>query len=523
MTSTPPSGAADAFAELFDHVPVGLYRTTADGRIVEANLAMVHLLGCASKDDLFARTAQSFYVDPDARRAVKAELAATGVLRDFETEMRRVDGRRIWVRINAHAVRDPHGPGEVAQIDGAMEDVTERLKAEAALRESEERLRQSQKMEAIGRLAGGVAHDFNNLLTAIIGYSSLLAEDEALAAEARESAMEISKAAERAASLTQQLLAVSRRQVLQPAEIDPDEVITAMVPMLRRLIGEDVVLTTTLDGGGAVVRADRGQLEQVLLNLCLNARDAMPNGGSLVIASATTRLDAAEAAGVSGLHPGEYVVIDVADNGVGMTDQVRARIFDPYFTTKPPGKGTGLGLSTVYGIAQQSGGAVVCASAPGAGTTMRTYLPRIVASAPPTTAERVAVRAVGHETILVAEDEDVVRSFAVHALVSRGYTVLAAADGAEALALAERHDGPIDLVLTDVVMPGMNGGALAAALQAARPGIAVLYMSGHASDALARYGVATRAASLLLKPFTPDMLGEKVRGVLAAAAPRGPA
>jgi PAS domain S-box-containing protein len=502
------------FAELFDHVPVGLYRTTPDGRIIEANLAMVHLLGCSTKEELLAINAQSFYVDPEARRTIKSELAAMGVIRDFETELKRADGRRIWVRINAHAVRDQDIP--LVLIDGVMEDVTERRTAQHALRESEERLRQSQKMEAIGRLAGGVAHDFNNLLTAIIGYSAILADDAELGQDARDSASEIHKAAERAASLTQQLLAFSRRQVLQPAELEPDAVIGAMVPMLRRLIGEDIELNAALAAAPAVVRADRGQLEQVILNLVLNARDAMPHGGRLTIHTSCGALDAATAARAgTGLAPGTYVVVDVDDNGAGMTDDIRARIFDPYFTTKPAGKGTGLGLSTVYGIVQQSGGAVACTSAPGQGTTMRVLLPRIATTAV-TGAGASRPEHGGSETILVVEDEDVVRAFAVRALEARGYTVLAARNGEDALSRARAHDGPIQLLLTDVVMPGMGGGALAGVLRAERPDVAVLYMSGHAADAIDRHGAPGPGAPLLLKPFSMDALAVRVRQLLDA-------
>jgi two-component system, cell cycle sensor histidine kinase and response regulator CckA len=501
------------FEELFDHVPVGLYRTTADGRIIQANLAMVHLLGCTSKEQLLSLNAQSFYVDLEARRTFKSELAAMGAIRDFETELKRADGRRIWVRINARAVREDTIP--LVLIDGVMEDVTDRLRAEAALKESQERLRQSQKMEAIGRLAGGVAHDFNNLLTAIIGYSAFLVDDASLSGEARDSAAEIQKAAERAAALTQQLLTFSRRQVLQPADLDPDAVIEAMVPMLRRLIGEDIALSTACAAAPAAVRADRSQFEQVILNLALNARDAMPTGGALQIATSCQTLDdRAAAATASGLGAGDYVVVDVVDSGHGMTDEIRARIFDPYFTTKPAGKGTGLGLSTVYGIVQQCGGAVGCATAPGEGTTMRVMLPRSATATVPRPAPIRPSGAVGTETILVVEDEDVVRSFAAHALEARGYRVLVAADGREALATVTAHDGPLHLLLTDVVMPGISGVELAREVEQLRPGVAVIFMSGHTADAIGRYGMP--ATVLLLKPFTPEALGVRVREVLDA-------
>jgi PAS domain S-box-containing protein len=389
-------------------------------------------------------------------------------------------------------------------------DQTDRQQLEA-------QLRVSQKMEGIGRLAGGIAHDFNNLLTAILGYSELmeaqLPDDEDL----RSSLHEIHRAGERAAALTRQLLAFSRKQVLQPRLLDLNTIVSEVEKLLRRLIGEDVKLVTRLDPALGSVRADPGQLEQVLMNLAVNARDAMPEGGTLTVETANTVLDAGFAAGNPGARSGEYAALTVADTGIGMSDEVRNHAFEPFFTTKEQGKGTGLGLATAYGIVKQSDGYITVASEPGRGTTFRIYFPRATgAAAPSGLGERPALSPRGTETILLVEDESGVRRLSCTILEAQGYTVLEAASGDEALEIARSHAGEIHLLATDVVMPGMSGRVLWDRLRVLRRDPRVLFMSGYTDDAIARHGVLEPGIAFLQKPFTPFSLAQKVREVLDA-------
>jgi PAS domain S-box-containing protein len=389
-------------------------------------------------------------------------------------------------------------------------DLTDRLQLEA-------QLRVSQKMEGIGRLAGGIAHDFNNLLTAILGYSELmeaqLPDDEDL----RSSLREIHQAGERAAALTRQLLAFSRRQVLQPKLLDLNAVVSEMEKLLRRLIGEDVALTTRLDPALGSVKADPGQLEQVLMNLAVNARDAMPEGGTLTIETANTELDAGFAMAHPGARSGEYAVLTVADTGIGMSDEVRNHAFEPFFTTKEHGKGTGLGLATAYGIVKQSDGYITVDSEAGRGATFRIYFPRAAgAAAVSGLGERSALSPRGTETILLVEDESGVRRLSRTILEAQGYTVLEAASGDEALEVARSHAGEIHLVATDVIMPGMSGRVLWDRLRVLREDPRVLFISGYTDDAIARHGVLESGIAFLQKPFTPFSLAQKVREVLDA-------
>jgi signal transduction histidine kinase len=383
-------------------------------------------------------------------------------------------------------------------------------------RRLEEQLIQSQKMVGIGRLAGGVAHDFNNLLTAILGYAELMEpqlEDEGLRSELRE----IRLAGERAAALTRQLLAFSRRQVMQPRTLDLNTVVSDVKKMLARLIGEDVALVTRLDPALGSVEADPGQLEQVLMNLSVNARDAMPEGGTLTFETANAVLDADFAAVHPGALPGAYVVLTVTDSGTGMTDEVRGHAFEPFFTTKDKGKGTGLGLATAYGIVKQSGGYIMVESEAGRGTTFRIYLPRVEGTA--AVSERTTISSllpVGTETILLVEDEAGVRRLSLTVLETQGYVVLEAPSGDVALQVARSETGPIHLVVTDVVMPGMNGRELWDRLKVLRPDSRVLFMSGYTDDAIARHGVLEPGIAFLQKPFTPFSLAQKVREVLDA-------
>jgi signal transduction histidine kinase len=384
-----------------------------------------------------------------------------------------------------------------------------------ALREHEERLRQAQKMEAIGRLAGGVAHDFNNLLTAIVGHGELLLRrlgEDPLAHEVAE----IHEAALRAASLTKQLLAFSRRQVLEPHVIDLNEVVGGVERMLRRLIGENIELALRPAAALGSVRADPGQIEQVVMNLVLNARDAMRAGGRITIETANADLAGGEPGGRAGLPAGRYVVVAVSDTGCGMDRETLSHLFEPYFTTKALGRGTGLGLATAYGIVRQSGGDIFVYSEPGRGTTVKVYLPRVDAPPEPLPepASLVADARGGTETVLLVEDEEAVRHLARAVLERSGYRVLEARDGAEALALAGAHGGPVHLVLTDVVLPGMSGPEVAAGVAALRPGVRPLYMSGYTEGALLNQAMVNGEAPLLDKPFSPATLVRKVREVL---------
>jgi len=397
-------------------------------------------------------------------------------------------------------------------ILGMGRDVTERVQLE-------QQLRQAQKMEAVGRLAGGIAHDFNNILTAITGYSDLLLEDLAASDPRREDVQEVRKAADRAAGLTRQLLAFSRQQVLQPQVLDLNALVSELEKMLRRLLGEDVELAARLDPALGRVKADPGQLEQVVMNLAVNSRDAMPSGGKLTIETANVLLDEPYARDHYPGRPGPYVLLAVSDNGVGMSDETQAHLFEPFFTTKEKGKGTGLGLATVYGIVKQSGGFIWVYSEVGHGTAFKIYLPRVdqpaAAAAGGTAPAAPAAR--GTETVLLAEDEAPVRAVARQVLERQGYTVLEAPSAEAALDVAERYSGPIHLLLTDVVMPGMSGRDLALRLATLRPEARVIYMSGYTDDAITRHGVLEPGLAFVQKPFAPDALARKVRDVLDAA------
>jgi len=396
-------------------------------------------------------------------------------------------------------------------------DVTDRKRAEGALRELEERHRQAQKMEAIGRLASGVAHDFNNLLTAILGSTDLLLEDLPADHPGRLEAEETRKAALRAADLTRQLLAFSRQQVLTPQVLDINEVVTNVEKMLRRIIREDVQVRTVQAADIGAVRADPGQLEQVLLNLAVNARDAMPRGGHLTIETANADLDETYAAEHAVVVPGRYVMFAVSDTGTGMDAETQARVFEPFFTTKEKGKGTGLGLATVYGIVKQSGGYIWAYSEPGRGTSMKVYLPRVEAPIEPISSPpRPTGSLQGSETILIVEDQDEVRKLTRRMLEARGYRVLVAASGADALRIAREAAERIDLLLTDVIMPGMSGREVALLLGPAHPNMRVLFVSGYTDESIVHEGILEPGIAFLQKPFTAEALARKVREVLDA-------
>jgi signal transduction histidine kinase/ActR/RegA family two-component response regulator len=448
------------------------------------------------------------YVDPKRREEFKQQLEQRGLVKNFECQVYAKGGKPIWISANARAVKRD---GQITHYDGTFEDITERKSLEA-------QLRQSQKMEAVGRLAGGIAHDFNNAIGVIVGYSALMKEGLAPDNKLVRYADEVSKAGHRAASLTRQLLAFSRKQVIQPTVIDLNSTLREMEKMLHRLIGEDIQLTIVLAPDLGRVKADAGQLDQILMNLAVNARDAMPQGGKLIIETSNAELDESNLSGHTYAKPGRYVMISVSDTGCGMDKETISHIFEPFYTTKGPGKGTGLGLSTVYGIVKQSEGYIWVYSEPGKGARFKIYFPRIEAAADPTArAPEVAVAA-GSETILLVEDDESMRNLTRTCLESNGYRVLDVANGESAIQTVAHHKGPIHLLLTDVVMPGISGRQLAESLSLSRPEMKCLYMSGYTADLIAQHGVLDPQVALLEKPFTKEALLRRVRQVLDGGA-----
>ncbi|MBI2678564.1 MAG: PAS domain S-box protein [Candidatus Koribacter versatilis] len=486
----------------------GIYRSSVEDRFLDVNPALVQMLGYSSADELLSVSlAQQVYDDPEDRTRLIREYTNTNKVESEQVRWKKKDGTPITVRLSGRAILGPTGDAEAFEM--IAEDVTERHALE-------EQLRQSQKMEAVGRLAGGVAHDFNNLLTVIKGYSELMLDQLSTADPMRAEVEEIERAADRAASLTRQLLAFSRQQVLAPKVIDLNAVVSNMDKLLKRLLGEDIDLFAVLDQKIGAVRADPGQIEQVIMNLAVNARDAMPKGGKLTVETSNVTLDEGYAREHATVKAGNYVMLAVSDTGVGMDAVTRTHVFEPFFTTKEQGKGTGLGLSTVYGIVKQSGGYIWLYSEVGMGTTFKVYLPRVDAAAETLKPAAASDPHRGHETVLLVEDEDGVRALIRQVLHRSGYTVLPARDGGEALLQCERHEGRIDLLLTDVVLTQISGTELAQRLLQLRPEMRVLYMSGYTDEAIVQHGVLTAESSFLQKPFTNESLARKVRAVLDA-------
>jgi len=488
----------EALRAILGCIDDGVVGVDAAGTLLFASAAAERMLGPQLADAL--ALGRDVFAEDGVTPIAPAEMPLARALRGEET-----NAARLVMRARAGAALNVEMSGRPLPNGGAVV-----IFHDVGLRRRAEQLRQAQKMEAIGRLAGGIAHDFNNMLTVILTQSTLLIRRTTLDDRTRNPLAEIAQAANRAATLTRQLLAFSRQQVLQPRVIDLSAVVREMEQMLRRLISEDIDLQTRLQPNLGAVRADPGQMEQVILNMVVNARDAMPRGGRLEIATSDVEVAADDS--TPSPQPGPYVLLTVCDTGIGMDAETQSRVFEPFFTTKERGQGTGLGLATAYGIVRQTGGDIQVTSAPGKGTTFRIFVPRVpdaVSSA------RVSGRYMigGTETILLVEDEPLVREAARTVLAGAGFGVLVARDGVDALRFCKEHEGTIDALVTDVVMPGMSGPELARLAAESRPKMRILFMSGHTDDAVVRHG-AGDAIAFLNKPFSPDALVRKLREVL---------
>jgi PAS domain S-box-containing protein len=498
--------------DLMNNIPDGIYFKDADLRFLQANRPYATMVGATEPQSLVGKRLIEMPdagYDVEQREREEADIVAQGeavqdVIREF-----RAAGERRWVSETKAPIRSSQG---VIGLVGVSRDVTQQ-------RRLEEQLTQSQKMEAIGLLAGGVAHDFNNLLVVIESYSELLLQDLEEGDSKRDDVREILAAGRRASALTRQLLAFSRRQVLQTSMLDLNEIVGNVEKMLKRIIGEDVELLTELAESLGSVKADSGQIEQIILNLTVNARDAMPKGGKVIIETRNVVLDEDYVAAHSGVKAGEYVMLAVTDTGTGMDEATQKRIFEPFFTTKEVGKGTGLGLSTVYGIVQQSGGHIVVYSEMNRGTSFKTYFPRIDGRSNVSMFRQPKAQvANGVGTILLVEDDEAVRHVTARVLRERGYTVLETRRPSEARNLCQTHSAAIDLLLTDIVMPETSGPRLAEELSQSYPQMRVLFMSGYAGAALEHAGWLDNGAAYLEKPFSPGSLADKVGKLLESDA-----
>ncbi len=496
------------YRSTFDAAPVGIVHVGLDGQWLRVNQRLCELLGY-SREELQSSAVQELLQSEEvAGEAESFRQMAGGTLDRHvvdEKRYRRRDGSVVWARVNISVHRDANGHSQ--HFISVIEDITQRRTLEA-------QVRQAGKMDAIGRLASGVAHDFNNVLTVILGFCDLLLADFDPADPRQADISEIQKAGASAAGLTRQLLAFSRKEIIEPMLLDLNVVVADMRAMLGRLIREDVKVVLGLGPGLAPVKADRGQMEQIVLNLAVNAHDAMPGGGTLTIETANVELDEHHPKTDFAVEPGPYVMLTVTDTGAGMSPQVLARLFEPFFTTKALDKGTGLGLATVHGIVMRSGGSVTVDSEVGRGTSFKVYFPRadaagVVVSAPPPVARPRAEA----QTVLVVEDAEGLRELARRLLQRQGYTVLVAANADDALRLIERH-ASIDVLLTDVVMPGASGPELTRQLIERQPGLKVIYMSGYSEDTIVQHGVLNPGIAFLHKPFTSETLGRKIREVL---------
>jgi len=505
----------EKYRTILESIEDGYFEVDLTGNFKFFNDSMCKIRGY-SKDELIVMNNRD-YMDPETSKKVYEifnRVYKTGEsVKGVEWESIRKDGSKIYSESSISLMKD--SKDQPIGFQGIVRDITER-------KNLEKQLIQSQKMEAVGRLAGGVAHDFNNLMTIVIGNADMLLMSLTKDDPLREDVEEIKKAGGRSTSLTRQLLAFSRRQVLQPMVLNLNTVLAETDKMLRRLIGEDLEMATILESELGKVNIDPGQVEQVIMNLAINARDAMPGGGKFTIETANVDLDReyAHKKGVMELQPGPYVMLAISDKGIGMDKETQSQIFDPFFTTKPKAKGTGLGLSTVYGIVKQSGGYIWVYSEPGQGTTFKIYLPRVQGEEASLKKEPVPKELLqGSETVLMVEDDEAVRNFSKKVLKRSGYNILEAQDGEEALMVSRAHEGPIHLLLTDVVMPKMSGRELADRLQELRPETKVLFMSGYTDNAIIRHGTLRSDVNFMQKPFTPELLSQRIRRILDRETP----
>ncbi len=495
----------DRYRELFENANDMVYTHDLAGSLTSLNKAGEVLTGY-NREEALGRSLLAM-IAPEHRALAREMLARKlggEAKTTYEVDIVTKDGGRVPLELSTRLIFQM---GKPVAVQGIARDMTER-------RRFESRLLQSQKMEAIGRLAGGVAHDFNNMLTVITGYSQWMLDELAPSSALRESASEILLAANRAAALTNQLLAFSRNQVIQPVIVDLNSLVAELDPMLRRMIGEDIELITATSPGLGLVRADPGQVEQVIFNLAVNARDAMAGGGKLILETANVEVAEENLLEALDGHPGPYVMLAVSDSGCGIDEHIKAKIFEPFFTTKDKSKGTGLGLSTVYGIVKHGGGHIRVESEAGAGASFRIYFPRVADGILPSVAPKPRIRRRGTETVLLVEDEAAVRRIVSEMLLRLGYTILEAPDANSAQKFLMEYEKPIQLLLTDVVMPEVGGRDLARISKTMREDLKVLFMSGYADDTVAQQGVLEPGAAYLQKPFTPDVLASKIREVL---------